>query len=159
MIALVRLVRRPPLALAAMERIAPASIVIAMRRFTSGSIRSLVSATFVALLTQISIIDAAQNNVCEVSAHPSSFDHQRVTLEGIAAGLTKGTSRSGSKYITFVLRSTAGCGSVIVFVQAPTTLSNGDRLQVEGIFEVQHLRDGSTFYDEMQATKIIALPR
>jgi len=142
-----------------MERIAQASIIISMRRRTSSSIRSLVSATFVALLTQISIIDAAQTNVCEVSAHPSSFDHQRLTLEGIAAGLTKGTSRSGNKYMTFALRSTAGCGSVIVFVQAPTTLSNGDHVQVEGIFEAQHRRDGSTFQNEMQATKIIALPQ
>jgi hypothetical protein len=29
----------------------------------------------------------------------------------------------------------AGCGGVIVFAQKPATLSNGDHLQVEGVFE------------------------
>ena len=142
-----------------MERIAPASIVIPMRRFTSGNIRSLVSATFVALLTQINIIGAAEPNICTVSANPSTFDHRRLTLEGIVAGLRKTTSRSGSKYMTFLLRSSAGCGGVIVFAQEPATLSNGDHIQVEGVFETQHLRDGSIFNNEMQATRIIALPR
>jgi len=116
----------------------------------SGSILSLVSATIVALLTQINIIGAAEPNVCTVSAHPSSFDHQRVTLEGIAAGLRKSTSVNGSKYMIFLLRSSAGCGGVIVYAREPATLSNGDHLQVEGIFETQHRRDGSVFNNEMQ---------
>jgi hypothetical protein len=51
------------------------------------------------------------------------------------AGLNKSTSRSGHKQMTFLLRSLAGCGGVIVFAQEPATLSNGDHLQVEGIFE------------------------
>ena len=75
------------------------------------------------------------------------------------AGLTKGTSRSGRKDMTFLLRSPVGCGGVIVYAQEPATLRNGDHLQVEGIFEMQHRRDGSTFHNEMQATKITTLPR
>ncbi len=50
-------------------------------------------------------------------------------------------------------------GGVIVYAREPATLSNGDHLQVEGIFETQHRRDGSLFNNEMQATKIITLPR
>jgi hypothetical protein len=76
-----------------------------------------------------------------------------------AAGLTKSTSRSGRKDMTFLLRSPTGCGGVIVYAQGPAGPSNGDHLQVEGIFEVEHRRDGSTFHNEMQATKITALPR
>ena len=74
------------------------------------SSRNIRCAMIVALLTQISIVDAAESNVCKVSANPSSFDHQQLILEGIVAGLNKGTSRNGRKYMTFVLRSPARCG-------------------------------------------------
>jgi hypothetical protein len=110
-----------------------------MRWRSTGNIRSLVSAIFVALLTQTSTIDAAGPDiVCKITFNPSEFDHQQVTLKGMVAALTKGTSRSGRKEMTFLLRSPAGCGSVIVYAQEPATLSNGDRLRVEGIFEMEH---------------------
>jgi hypothetical protein len=129
-----------------------------MRWRSTRSIRSLISA-FVVLLTQMSVIDAAEPDICAVSANASRFDHQRVTLGGIVAGLMKTTSRSGSKYMRFLLRSSAGCGGVIVFTQELATLSNGDHLQVEGIFETQYRREGFTFHDVIEATKVIALPR
>jgi hypothetical protein len=111
------------------------------------------------LLALISTIGAAETNVCTVSANPTAFDHRQLTLEGIVAGLAKSTSRSGHKQMTFLLRSPVGCGGVIVYAQEPATLSNGDHLQVDGIFEMEHHRDGSTFHNEMQATKITTLPR
>jgi hypothetical protein len=117
------------------------------------------SATLILLVALISTLDAAETNVCRVSANPSGFDHRQLTLEGIVAGLTKSTSRSGHKQMTFLLRSPVGCGGVIVYAQEPASLSNGYHLQVEGIFEMERRRDGSTFHDEMQATKITTLPR
>ena len=126
---------------------------------STGRIRSLASATLVALPALISTLDAAETNVCTVSANPSGFDHRQLTLEGIVAGLNKSTSRSGRKQMTFLLRSPVGCGGVIVFAEGPATLSNGDRLQVEGIFEMERRRDGSTFHNELQGTKITTLPR
>jgi hypothetical protein len=126
---------------------------------TTGNTRSLASAALVVLLTLISTIDAAETNVCRVVANPSAFDHQQLALERIVAGLRKSTSLSGRKGMTFLLRSPIGCGGVIVYAQEPATLSNGDHLQVEGIFEMQHRRDGSIFNNEMQATKIVTLPR
>jgi hypothetical protein len=125
----------------------------------TGSIRSLASATLLVVLTRISPLGAAETNVCIVVANPSGFDHRQLTLEGIVAGLTKSTSHSGHKQMTFLLRSPVGCGGVIVYAQEPATLSNGDHLQVEGIFEMERRRDGSTFHNEMQATKITTLPR
>jgi hypothetical protein len=114
----------------------------------------------VVLLSLTSIIAAAETNVCTVSANPSVFDHQQLTLEGMATGLRKViTSRRGGKDVTFLLTSPAGCGGVVVYAQQPPTLSNGDHVQVEGIFETQHRRDGLTFTNEMQATKITPLPR
>jgi hypothetical protein len=121
--------------------------------------QSLANPTLVVLLKLICTVDAAETNVCGLFAHPSGFDHQPVALEGIVAGLTKGISRSGRKDMTFVLRSPAGCGAVIVHAQELATVSDGDRLQIEGIFEMEHHRDGSTFHNEVQATKITTLPR
>jgi hypothetical protein len=95
---------------------------------TTGNARSLASAALVVLLTLISTIDAAETNICKVSANPTGFDHQQITLEGIVAGLTKSTSRSGRKDMTFLLRSPVGCGGVIVYAQEPATLSNGDHV-------------------------------
>jgi hypothetical protein len=123
-----------------------------------GRVRLLVSTTLVVLLALTSTFDAAEINICTVSANPSGFDHRQLTLEGIVAGLTKSTSGSGHKQMTFVLRSPVGCGGVIVYAQEPANLSNGDRLQVEGIFETERRRDGSTFHNEMLATKITTLP-
>jgi hypothetical protein len=68
----------------------------------------MVSAAFVALITLISV--AAEPDICAVSAHPPSFDHQRLTLKGIVTALMKTTSRSGTKYMTFLLSSSTGCG-------------------------------------------------
>ena len=126
---------------------------------STGSMRSLASRTLLVLLTLISTLDAAETNVCTVAANPSGFDHRQVTLRGIVAGLSKSTSRSGHKQMTFLLRSPLGCGGVIVYAQEPATLSNGDHLQVEGIFEMERRRDGSTFHNEIQAMKITTLPR
>ena len=126
-------------------------------RFAAGLLR--LSTMLVVLLSVTSIIAAAETNVCTVSANPSVFNHQQLTLEGMAAGLRKGTSRSGRKDVTFLLTSPAGCGGVIVYAQQPPTLSNGDHVKVEGIFETQHRRDGLTFTNEMEATKITPLPR
>jgi hypothetical protein len=72
-----------------------------------GSVRCLASATLVALLLLTSIAQAAETNVCRVSASPSS-DHQQITLKGIVAGLTEGISRGGRKEMTFIFRSPAG---------------------------------------------------
>ena len=74
-------------------------------------------------------------------------------------GLVKTTSRGGNKYMTFLLSSRAGCVGIVVYAQGPATLSNGDYLEVEGIFAIEHRRDGSTFHNQLEATKITALPR
>jgi hypothetical protein len=109
--------------------------------------------------TMIGIVAANAADVCAVSVHPENFERQRLTLEGIAAGLMKGTSRSGTKYMTFLLRSAAGCGSVFVYVPVSATLRSGDHVQVEGTFETQYLLDGPAFHNLFLATTIITLPR
>jgi hypothetical protein len=86
----------------------------------------------IALLIMMGGADAAGADICAASVHPENFDHQRLILEGVAAGLRRGTSHGGSKYMTFLLRSSAGCGSVFVYFPVSTTLRNGDHVQVGG---------------------------
>ena len=115
-------------------------------------LRSLLSAALIAL-PMISF--AAEIETCAVSANPAKFNHQRV--RGIVNGLTITTSRSGKKSMTFLLSSPAGCGGIVVYAQGPATLSNSDRLEVEGIFAIEHRREGSTFHNQIEAKKITAL--
>ena len=49
--------------------------------------------------------DAAGADICAASVHPENFDRQRLTLEGIAAWIEKGDLHAGTKYMTFLLRS------------------------------------------------------
>jgi hypothetical protein len=102
---------------------------------------------------------AAEPDICAVSAQPSNFDHQRLTLAGIVTGLTKSTSRNGKKYMTFLLSSRAGCGGIVVYAEGPANLKNGDHLEVEGIFAIEHHRDGSTFHKQLEATRVTVLAR
>jgi hypothetical protein len=122
-------------------------------------LRTLVSATLI-VLALIEASDAAEPNICTVSANPSKFDHQRVTLEGVVSALFRETSsRTGRKEMTFTLRSPAGCGSVLVYAQPPLTINNGDHIRLEGVFETEHHRDGMIFHDEIQTTNVTAIPK
>ena len=71
----------------------------------------------------------------------------------------KGTSREAKAYVTFDLRDASGCGGVITFVQGNFTLNNSDQLEVEGVFETEHRRDGHAYNNELVAAKVTSLPR
>jgi hypothetical protein len=55
--------------------------------------------------------------------------------------------------MTFYLTSLRGCGGVVVYTQEPATWTQGDHVQVEGTFEIEHRRESITFHNEVQATK------
>jgi hypothetical protein len=48
---------------------------------------------------------------------------------------------------------------LIIYAQKSAIPKQWDPLHFEGIFKAQRHRDGSTFLNEMQATKITILPR
>ena len=121
--------------------------------------RWFVVAPFGALFPIIGTCNAADVSICAIIAEPAKFNHQNVTVRGTPAGLMKGTSREGKAYVTFDLRDASGCGGVITFVQGNSALNNSDRLEVEGIFETEHRRDGHSYNNELVATKVTSLPR
>jgi hypothetical protein len=118
------------------------------------------STALIVLLALIGTLDAAETDVvCKVTADPSKFDHQLLTIEGVVGWLHKGTSRNGRKDMTFYLTSPRGCGGVVVYTQEPATWTQGDRIRVEGTFEMENRREGLIFHNEVQAAKIVTLPR
>jgi hypothetical protein len=113
----------------------------------------------VLFLSAVAVGNAADTPVCSVIAKPTSFDHQNVTLEGTVASLKETTSRKGNDYSTFKIQDPSGCGALSVFTWGHPTVSNGDRVQVEGVFEIEHHQGRYTFYNEVEATKVSTVSR
>jgi hypothetical protein len=118
--------------------------------------RLFIGAFVCALLASVATeAKAAEVAVCSIIDTPTSFDHQAVTLQGTVTGLKETTSRRGNEYTTFKLQDPSGCGAVTIFSWGHPTLSNGDRVRVDGVFETEHHQGQYKFYNEVQATKVV----
>jgi hypothetical protein len=115
----------------------------------------LAAAMILVSLSWTAFAKAAEVNACEIVAKPASFDHQTVTLQGTATALKETTSRRGNDYTTFKLQGPNGCGAVDIFTWGHPTLSNGENVRVDGVFETEHHQGHYTFYNEVQATKVV----
>jgi hypothetical protein len=111
------------------------------------------------LLTSIASADAAEVAICSLVAKPSNFDRQPVTFQGTATAVKKTTSRRGNDYTLFKLQGPGDCGTVDVFMWGHPKLSNGDHVRVEGVFESVHHQDRSVFYNQVEATKVVPVPK
>ena len=100
------------------------------------------------------VSNAADAGVCAIIAKPAAFDHQSVTLQASVSALKETTSRRGNDYTTFKLQDPSGCGAVTIFIWGHPSLSNGDQVRVEGVFETEHHHGQYTFYNEVQAAKV-----
>jgi len=104
--------------------------------------------------------NASEVGVCSLATNRASFDHQNITLQGMVIGVKETTSRRGNDYTTFKLQdSTNGSCTVNIFTWGHPTLTNGDHVQVEGVFETEHHQGQYTFYNEVEATKVAPVPR
>ena len=102
---------------------------------------------------------AAEVGLCSLVAKPANFDRQAVTLQGTATAVKKTTSRQGNNYTLFKLEDPRGCGAVNIFTWGHPKFSNGDHVRVEGVFETVHHQDRSIFYNQVEATKVVPLPK
>ena len=66
--------------------------------------------------------------------------------------------RAEAQKVTWPTRKETTVTTMMVFVMV-ILATIFFHVQVEGTFERQHLRDGSTFHNVLGATRIIALPR
>jgi len=131
--------------------------VVPMQRRKIGVI--VRAATTLALLASGASADAADVAICSLVAKPSNFDRQAVTFQGIATAVKKTTSRRGNDYTLFKLQGPGDCGTVDVFMWGHPKLSNGDHVRVEGVFESVHHQDRSVFYNQVEATKVLPVPK
>jgi hypothetical protein len=115
-------------------------------------LRQLAVAT--TLLSCVAVTKAAEVGVCAIVDKPASFDHQTVTLKGTVTALKETTSRRGNDYTTFKLQDPSGCGAINIFTWGHPTLSNGDQVRVDGVFETEHHQGRYTFYNEIEAAKV-----
>jgi len=104
-----------------------------------------------------STCNASEDTVHGIVSNPGAYDHRSVTLQGTAEGVKETTSRRGNDYTTFKLRDANGSEALNVFTWGHPTLGNCDRIQVEGVFEVEHHQGQYTFRNELEATKVAPL--
>jgi hypothetical protein len=96
---------------------------------------------------------AADDGVCAVANNRAKFDHQNVVLTGTVSALKETTSQvAHSPYTTFKLED--GNFFLDIFIWKHPALASGDRVQVRGVFEVEHHQGKYTFYNEVQATSV-----
>jgi RecJ-like exonuclease len=108
----------------------------------------------VLLLFSAATGSAREATLSAVIQDPAQFDGQMVTIRGAVATLKQTTSRRGNDYTTFKLQDPTGA-TISIFTWGHPTLSNGDRVEVEGLFR-RVKRDGPyTFYNEVEAEKIV----
>lgn len=82
----------------------------------------------------------------------AKFDHQNVVLAGTVSALKETASKAGNAYTTFKLED--GSCFLDIFTWGHPTLASGDKVQIEGVFEVEHHQGKYTFYNEVQATSV-----
>jgi hypothetical protein len=118
----------------------------------------LAGATAFVLLTSAAV-NAVEITVCSIVANPAGFNSQIITLQGTTIALKETTSRRGNDYTTFKLQDPSGRCAVDIFTWGHPLLTNGDHVRVEGVFETEHHQSPYTFYNEVQATKVTAIPQ
>jgi hypothetical protein len=118
-----------------------------MRRRKIGVIGRVAT---LALLASGAGADAAEVAICSLVTKPANFDRQAVTFQGTATAVKKTTSRRGNDYTLF---------TVDVYSWGHPKLGNGDHVRVEGVFESVHHQDRSVFYNQVEATKIVPVPK
>jgi hypothetical protein len=124
-----------------------------------GNIGLIAGAATLALLGSGAIPMAAEVGLCSLVAKPANFDRQAVTLQGTATAVKKTTSRQGNNYTLFKLEDPRGCGAIYIFTRGHPKFSNGDHVRVEGVFETVHHQDRSIFYNQVEATRVVPLPK
>jgi DNA polymerase III alpha subunit len=107
------------------------------------------------MLFSTASVEAREATAQAIIANPALYDGQTVTVHGTVTELRERTSRRGNAYTTFKLQDPSG-GAVSVFSWGHPTSKNGDRVEVEGVFqEVKHVAP-YVFYNEIDSRRVRA---
>jgi hypothetical protein len=76
---------------------------------------------------------AAETTISLILASPAQFDGKTVTVRGVATAVKPTISRRGNPYTT--LRLQHGGSAVTVYMPGHQSTTNGDRVEVTGVFQ------------------------
>jgi cytochrome c-type biogenesis protein CcmE len=112
--------------------------------------RFLSSASLFLLLTFATA--AAETTVSSILTDPAQFDGKNITVRGIATAVKPTVSRRGNPYTT--LRLQDGGSAITVYMQGHLPATNGERVEVTGVFQTIKRVGSYTFYNEIEAQSI-----
>lgn len=107
-------------------------------------------AILAALFGLIAVLPATGSaaTIGQILGRPSTYDGQRVDVQGTVEHLEQKVSHKGSAYVSFSLCS----GQCIhVFGFGSPSLNDGQKITVHGTYEIVKHVSGCTFYNEIDA--------
>ncbi len=93
-----------------------------------------------------------QTTVASIATSPAQFDGKNVAVRGRATDVDARTSRAGNDYTMIQVRDEGA--AVTVFTWGHPDIWNGDRIEVEGLFERAKRVGSHVFFNELSARSI-----
>ena len=104
-------------------------------------------------LVLVGICEGADGSIKTILSDPGRYDGQAVTLAGAVTQLDARVSRRGHAYYTFKLDD--GSGRVTVFSYGQPPCPSSSRVTVDGEFRRVKRVSGHTFYDQVDARRVV----
>ena len=102
------------------------------------------------------IAHAAETSVRAILENPGRYDGQEVTVTGKASEVKATISKRGNPYTTFRLTDAAG-GPMTVYTRGHADVKTGDVVEVTGTFSQVKRVGRYTFYNQIDAERILAV--
>ena len=97
---------------------------------------------------------ASAATVAEIAKDPATFAGKPVFVTGTVGEISSRTSRRGNRSTTFTTFTLSDQGKAVkVFTFGTPTIKDGDRVEVSGVFQRDHVGP-STFYDVVEAGSV-----
>jgi hypothetical protein len=103
-------------------------------------------------LTLATAAPAATVDVGKILKNPAQFNNKIVTIQGTATVVSERISRVGNPYMTSRLQDSTG--SIVIYARGHPGISNGDRVEVIGLFQQVKRVGRYTFYNEIEVQNI-----
>jgi hypothetical protein len=101
--------------------------------------------------------NAAETTVASILANVAQFDGKIITVRGTATAVKPTVSRRGNPYTTLRLQDSGS--AITVYMQGHPPATNGERVEVTGVFQTIKRVGSYTFYNEIEAQSITPAAR
>jgi hypothetical protein len=117
--------------------------------------QSLICRFFLIACMTVALAVAAPAAIVEVGnivKNPAQFDNKIVAIQGTATTVSERISRIGNPYMTSRVQDSTG--SIAIYARGHPGISNGDRVEVIGLFQRVKRVGRYTFYNEINVQNI-----